>query len=43
MLVMQLSIMKSGAPASAAGKGQVVINHADKGSSVTIRQLGRGP
>ncbi|MBS5337295.1 MAG: autotransporter outer membrane beta-barrel domain-containing protein [Veillonella sp.] len=28
---------EKGAPASAQGKGQVVINHADKGSSVTIR------
>ena len=27
---------EKGAPASAQGKGQVVINHADKGSSVTI-------
>ena len=28
---------EKGAPASAQGKGQVVINHADKGSSVTMR------
>ena len=28
---------ETGAPASAQGKGQVVINHADKGSSVTMR------
>ena len=33
---MQLSTMK-GAPATAQGKGEVVINHADKGSSVTMR------
>lgn len=28
---------EKGAPAAAQGKGQVVINHADKGSSVTMR------
>lgn len=31
---------EKGAPAAAQGKGQVIINHADKGSTVTMRSSG---